>query len=63
MFTTAGDTALAMFLNVAASTAPLSGALFMGGGTMVCADEAGDRSRRDAMTMPTAREATARSSA
>ena len=52
-----------MFRNVAASTAPVSGALFMGGGTSVCADEAGDRSRRDAMTMPTASEATARSSA
>ena len=63
MFTTAGDTALAMFRNVVASTGPASGALFIGGATTVCADEAGDKSRRDAMTMPTASEATARSSA
>jgi hypothetical protein len=35
----------------------------MGGAATVCADEAGDKSRRDAMTMPTASEATARSSA
>ena len=63
MFTTAGETVLAMFLNVVASTAPVSGALFIGGATIVCADDAGDRSRRDAMTMPTASEATARSSA
>ena len=33
MFTTAGETALAMFLNVVASTAPVSGALFIGGAT------------------------------
>ena len=52
-----------MLRKVVASTAPVSGALFMGGGTMVCAEDAGDRSSRDAMTMPTAREATARSNA
>jgi hypothetical protein len=63
MLTTAGDTALAMLRKVVASTGPLSGALFIGGAVTVCADEAGERSRRDAMTIPTASEATAISSA
>ncbi len=60
MFTTAGDTVLAMLRNVLASTGPLSGALFMGGGAMavVCADEDGVSSRREAITIPTASEAT-----
>ena len=56
-------TALAMFRNVAASTGPESGALFIGGAASVCADESGDKSSRDAMTMPTASDATARSNA
>ena len=56
--TTAGLMALAMFRKVAASTGPLSGALFMGGAAMVCADEAGVKSRREAMTIPTASDAT-----
>ena len=34
--------------------APVSGALFIGGTASVCADEAGVRSSRDAITMPTA---------
>ena len=60
MLTTAGDTALAMLRNVLASTGPLSGALFMGGAAMAvdCADEAGVRSSREAITIPTASEAT-----
>ena len=59
MFTTAGDIALAMLRNVLASTGPLSGALFIGGAAIVvCADEAGVRSSRDAITIPTASEAT-----
>ena len=54
-----GDIALAMFRNVAASTGPLSGALFIGGAAAIgCADEAGVRSSRDAITIPTASEAT-----
>ena len=59
MFTTAGDIALAMLRKVLASTGPLSGALFMGGAATVdWADEAGVRSSREAITMPTASEAT-----
>ena len=58
MLTTAGLIALAMVRNVPASTGPLNGALFMGGGAMVCADEAGVRSSREAMTIPTASDAT-----
>jgi hypothetical protein len=48
-----------MLRNVDASTGPLSGALFIGGAEpTVCADDAGVSSRRDAMTIPTASEAT-----
>ena len=48
-----------MLRKVPASTGPLSGALFMGGAAIVdCADEAGVRSRREAITIPTASEAT-----
>ena len=39
------------------------GALFIGGTAIVCAEEAGVRSSRDAITMPTASDATAISSA
>ena len=60
MFTTAGDTVLAMFRKVLASTGPLSGALFIGGAATIvdCADEAGVNSSREAITIPTASEAT-----
>jgi hypothetical protein len=40
-----------------ASTGPLGGALFAGGSVTVCADDADDRSSRDAMTIPTAIDA------
>ena len=57
-----GDAAFAMLRNVAASTGPVSGALFIAGSDIsVCAAEPGVRSRRDARTMPTATEATAMS--
>jgi len=52
-----------MVRKVLASTGPDSGALFIGGIAVVCADEVGERSSRDAITMPTASEATAMSSA
>ena len=60
MFTTAGDIALAMLRNVPASTGPLSGALFIGGAATAAdwADEDGVRSSREAITIPTASEAT-----
>ena len=48
-----------MFRNVVASTGPLSGELFIAGTEMFCADEAGVRSSREAITIPTASEATA----
>ena len=65
MFTTAGLIDLAMVRNVDASTGPLSGALLAGGAARLtdCADDAGESSSRDAMTMPTATEATAMSRA
>ena len=50
-----------MSRKVVALTGPLNGALLPRGAT-VCAEDSGDRSRRDASTMPTAREATAMSS-
>ena len=60
MLTTAGDTALAMSRNVLAlDRAGERRAVHRRRGTCVCADEAGDRSSRDAITMPTASEATA----
>ena len=59
MFTTVGICAFAMFLKVDASIGPLSGALLLVGTLTVCAPEAGARSRREAITMPTASEATA----
>jgi hypothetical protein len=59
MFTTIGDIAFATLRKVCASIAPAMGALFIGGTASVCADEGGARSSRDAMTIPTASEATA----
>ncbi len=60
MLTTDGLTVFAILRKVPASTAPASGALFVGGTATVadCAIEGGDRSRREAITMPTASEAT-----
>ena len=63
MLTTAGVTALAMFLNVLASTVPVRGALLALGTATVCAADSGDRSSREAMTMPTASDAIAISNA
>ena len=59
MLTTIGDCALAMLRNVVASTGPLSGALLVAGIARVCADDVGERSSREAMTMPTTSEAMA----
>jgi hypothetical protein len=39
--------------------APPSGALLVGGTPIACAADGGDKSSRDAMTIPTAIEATA----
>ncbi len=61
MLTTAGETALAIVRNVSASTGPEMGAVLAEGTDMVCAEDSVDRSSRDAMTMPTASEATATS--
>ena len=65
MFTTAGLIDFAMVRNVEASMAPLSGALFAEGAAIdpVCADDAGDSSSFEAITIPTATEATAMSRA
>src|SRR5262249_40102403 len=60
-FTTAGVTALAMFRNVSAFSAPVIGALFIGGTETVCASDAGVSPMRDDSTMPTASDATAMS--
>jgi hypothetical protein len=59
MFTTIGLCSFAMLRKVAMSTGPLSGALFIGGTVSVCATDDGAKSRREAMTIPTAAEATA----
>jgi hypothetical protein len=59
MLTTAGALTLAMVRNVVASIGPLSGALLIDGTVTDCADEAGVRSSRAVMTMPTAMPATA----
>jgi len=50
---------LAIVRNVVASTGPASGALFIGGTFIVCADDSEERSSREASTMPTASDATA----
>ena len=59
MLTTIGDCIFAMLRNVVASMAPLSGALLVGGMARVCAEDAGVRSSREAMTIPTTSEAMA----
>ena len=58
MFTTIGDCAFAMLRKVWASIGPPIGALFIDGTAIVCADEAGVNSSRDAMTSATANDAT-----
>ena len=62
MLTTIGVAAFAMLRKVGASSGPVSGALFIGGTAIVCAEEAGVRSSRDAITIPTTSDATASSS-
>ena len=59
MFTTVGTCALAMFRKVAESMAPESGALFIAGTPTDWADDAWGRPHCDAMTIPTAADATA----
>ena len=59
MLTTMGDCAFAIVRKVVASTGPLSGALLVAGIASVCAEDAGDRSSREAMTMPTTSDAMA----
>ena len=63
MFTTAGMTVLAMSRNVLAVSGPVSGALFIGGATIVCADDSGARPSRDAITRAAAADVIAMSSA
>jgi hypothetical protein len=63
MLTTIGVAALAMLRKVDASIAPVSGALFIGGTPMLCAEDAGVRSKRDAITIPTNSDATTRRTA
>ena len=59
MLTTVGICVLAIFLNVVASIGPPSGVLFIAGIATICAEEVGVRSRREAMTIPTASDAIA----
>ena len=63
MFTTAGVTAFATSRNVVAEIEPVIGALLNGGAATVWAADCGARSRRDAMTIPTASDAMAMSNA
>ena len=63
MLTTVGICALAMLRNVVASIGPPSGVLFIAGIATIWADEAGVRSSREAITMPTASDATTMSTA
>jgi hypothetical protein len=63
MFTTAGMTLLATSRNVLAVSGPVMGALFIGGATVVCADDSGASPRREAMTSAAAADVTAMSSA
>jgi hypothetical protein len=63
MLTTIGDCVFATFLKVWASRVPVTGALFTGGSASVCADEGGDKSSREAMTIPTMADETAMSRA
>jgi len=58
MLTTHGVADFAMLRNVSAFSGPVTGALFIDGTGIVCADEVGARSSREAMTMPTASDAT-----
>jgi hypothetical protein len=48
-----------MLRKVVASIGPLRGALFIGGTLIVCADDACGNPHWDAITMPTAADATA----
>ena len=59
MLTTIGDCVLAMFRNVVESIGTFSGVLLVAGIASVCADEVGERSSREAMTIPTTSEAMA----
>ena len=59
MLTTVGICVLAIFRNVVASIGPPSGVLFIAGIATICADEVGVRSRREAITIPTASDAIA----
>jgi hypothetical protein len=61
MLTTDGPAVFAMFRNVDASSVPVSGALFAAGTESVPANEAGARSSRDAITIPTTTDARAMS--
>ena len=63
MLTTIGCCALATFRKVWASSGPVTGALFIAGAVSVWADDIGVKSKRDAITMPTASDDTAISSA
>src|SRR5262249_17028681 len=62
MFTTVGEAVFAMLWNVSSVSAPVTGALFIAGTARLWADDAGVRSRRDAMTIPTNRDAVIASS-
>ena len=59
MLTTIGLWPRAMVRKVCASSAPAIGALFIGGAAIGWAIDAGAMSRREAMTMPMASDATA----
>jgi hypothetical protein len=59
MLTTIGDCAFAIVRNVVASTGPPRGALLVDGIARVCADDVGERSSREAMTIPTTSDAMA----
>ena len=62
MLTTVGDAAFAMLRKVSTLSAPVTGALFIAGTAMVCAADEGARSSRDAMIIPTNRDAVMASS-
>jgi hypothetical protein len=63
MFTTAGITVFATSRNVLADSGPVRGALFIGGATVVCADDSGASPSREAMTNAAVAEVIAMSSA
>jgi hypothetical protein len=54
MLTTIGDCALATLRNVCASSAPVTGALFIAGTASAWADDWGERSSCEAITIPAA---------